>query len=227
MILGIENNNVSAQNQVQKKHYIEIFDNDGEINVLFIGNSITRHEPKTEIGWENDWGMAASKRENDYVHVTVKALEERFGKINYCIANCGAWELNYHQDGLLEEWSVARNFKADIVIARIGENIWQARAHFSACPIAPQYAKMLEYFCLNPNARVIVTDLFWANVEIDEAIYQTAQEKGYEFVSINDLGEKDENMAIGTFWHSGVAIHPNDLGMQRIAGRIVKQIFSK
>ena len=126
---NIEKNNVSAQAQVQKRNYIEIFDNGGKLNVLFVGNSITRHEPKPEIGWDNDWGMAASKLENDYVHVTIKILEEKLGKINYCVANCGEWELNYEQDGLISQWAAARDFQADIVIIRIGENIWNTKGN--------------------------------------------------------------------------------------------------
>ena len=220
----IEKNNVSAQAQVQRRNYIEIFDNGGKINVLFIGNSITRHEPKPEIGWANDWGMAASKKENDYVHVTVKLLEEKLGKINYCIANCGEWELNYYQDDLLAEWKKARDFKADIVIIRIGENIWQARENFEKAPIEPHYAKMVEYFCSNPSVDVILTDLFWGNEQIDQVIRKVAKEKGYKLVELGDLGERGENMAIGKFWHKGVAIHPNDNGMRKIAERIVEKV---
>ena len=225
--MGIEKNNVSAHQQVQKRNYIEIFDNGGKINVLFIGNSITRHEPKSEIGWDNDWGMAASSRENDYVHVTVKLLEEKLGKVNYCIANCGEWELNYYQDELLTEWEKARNFKADIVIIRIGENILNARDKFKEYPIAPRYAKMVEYFSSNPSAKVVVTDLFWHYEEIDNAIHTVAKEKGYPLVCLNDLGKAEENMAIGQFGHSGVAIHPNDVGMRKIAERIVEKICQK
>ena len=225
--MGIEKNNVSAHQQVQKRNYIEIFDNGGKINVLFIGNSITRHEPKSEIGWDNDWGMAASSRENDYVHVTVKLLEEKLGKVNYCIANCGEWELNYYQDELLTEWEKARNFKADIVIIRIGENILNARDKFKEYPIAPRYAKMVEYFSSNPSAKVVVTDLFWHYEEIDNAIHTVAKEKGYPLVCLNDLGKAEENMAIGQFWHSGVAMHPNDNGMRKIAERIVEKICQK
>ena len=55
----IEKNNVSALRQIQNKNRVEIVDNAGKTRVLFVGNSITRHEPKPEIGWINDWGMAA------------------------------------------------------------------------------------------------------------------------------------------------------------------------
>ena len=44
--------------------------------VLFLGNSITRHPPLASIGWNNDWGMAASAREKDYAHVLASALGE-------------------------------------------------------------------------------------------------------------------------------------------------------
>lgn len=222
--MDIEKNTVSAQQQVQKSNYIEIFNAGAKISVLFIGNSITRHEPKSEIGWDNDWGMAASAREKDYVHIAVQLLEKKFGKVNYCIANCGEWELNYYQDDMISNWEKARNFYADIVVIRIGENIWQARDKFAEYPLAKRYAEMVEYFSVNPSAKVLLTTLFWRNDSIDEAIKQVAQEKGYILVDLNDLGDKAENKAIGQFWHSGVAIHPNDNGMRQIAERIVEKI---
>ncbi|MDE6490149.1 MAG: beta galactosidase jelly roll domain-containing protein, partial [Muribaculaceae bacterium] len=40
----------------------------GAINVLCLGNSITRHERKDDIEWFSEWGMAASREENDYCH---------------------------------------------------------------------------------------------------------------------------------------------------------------
>ena len=45
-----------------------------KIKILFMGNSITKHAKKPEIGWNNDCGMAASSVENDYVHQIVKKI---------------------------------------------------------------------------------------------------------------------------------------------------------
>jgi hypothetical protein len=68
--------------------------------------------------------MAASKKENDYVHVAVRLLEKKYGKINYLLANCGEWELCYYNDELLQNWKKARDFCADVVVIRIGENMY-------------------------------------------------------------------------------------------------------
>ena len=219
--MDIQNNTVSAEKQVQKSRYTEIFDNGGKLNVLFIGNSITRHEPKPEIGWNHDWGMAATKRENDYVHIAVRLLEKKYGKVNYCIANCGAWELRYFDDGLICEWERAKNFPADVVVIRLGEIIAQAKDKLSLEPVAPHYTKMLKYFVNSPNVKVIITGLFWQQETIEKAIEQVAREQDCVFVRLSDLGEDESNMAIGEFAHRGVAMHPNDRGMKKIAERIV------
>ena len=42
--------------------------------VLFVGNSITLHGPRPQIGWTNNWGMAASARDKDYVHLLQKKI---------------------------------------------------------------------------------------------------------------------------------------------------------
>ena len=44
------------------------------LKVLCLGNSITRHEYKADIEWFSEWGMAASKEENDYCHQLQKLL---------------------------------------------------------------------------------------------------------------------------------------------------------
>ena len=44
--------------------------------MLIVVNSITRHGPNKEIGWDGDWGMAASCPECDYVHRLFSMLKE-------------------------------------------------------------------------------------------------------------------------------------------------------
>nr|HPJ23025.1 hypothetical protein [Clostridia bacterium] len=63
--------------------------------ILFVGNSITWHPVKEEIGWLNEWGMAASSDDNDYVHITMRKIYERFPGAEYKIAWAVAWEREY------------------------------------------------------------------------------------------------------------------------------------
>ena len=47
--------------------------------VLFLGNSITLHGPAPKIGWDGNWGMAASTREKDFVHVLLSRIAKSAG----------------------------------------------------------------------------------------------------------------------------------------------------
>lgn len=123
--------------------------------MLFIGNSITLHEKAPSIGWDCEWGMAASSQDKDYVHQVLATLRERFGEIAYCIVNAAT---------------------------------------------------------------------FWECEAISAPMKEVAIRLGTDFISISDLGYHDENKVIGLFEHKGVASHPGDLGMRRIAERIL-QIF--
>lgn len=222
--MGIEKNTVAAANQLAKSNQLYTVEQSGTHRVLFVGNSITRHGPKPDIGWYGDWGMAASAQEKDYVHVTLRMLEEAWGKVDYCVLNIADWERNYWDTSILSRWQNARDFAADVVIIRVGENIWGVRDKLDEIDLYPYFDEMIRFFCKNPEAQVIVTDLFWAKDKIDDVIRKIVRERGYTFVPLNDLGDVDENKALGLFEHSGVSHHPSDLGMQRIAERIVEKI---
>lgn len=213
-------NNVSAQNQLNGNPNITYERNEGGLKVLFVGNSITRHGYKADIGWYGDWGMAASSKDKDYVHRTIAMLEEKYGKIDACITQGAAWERDYFEaeKTLSERYGEARDFGAELVIIRIGENMPKGSA--PACK--PQFDKMIKFFASRENAKVIVTDSFWRNDDRDGMIREIAEENGYTFCHICDLEEDESNMAIGLFEHKGVARHPSDLGMERIAKKIVE-----
>ena len=218
-------NNVSVRNQIEPNKYVQMFFERNSVKkVLFVGNSITRHAPKADIGWNGDWGMAASCKENDYVHIVVEALKEKYGKIDYCIAQCGLWEMNYFNgDDILEQWySEARDFNADIVIIRIGENINRDKNKEINCK--PYYDKMIKFFAKNPDAKVIVTDNFWKIEVLDNIIREVVGENGYTFCHIGDLEDDDKTLAIGLFEHKGVSLHPGDYGMKCIAQRILEKL---
>lgn len=218
-------NTVPAAKQLEIDRMVRFFrEPDSKLKVLFVGNSITLHGYKPEIGWYGEWGMAASCQENDYVHRVVSALKEKYGPLDYCIAQASKWEMNYFEsEQMLEEYyQSARAFEADIVIIRIGENI--SREAIQKINCKPYYDKMISFFASNENAKVIVTDNFWKIEALDAVFKEVIGENGYIYCQLGDLETDERTMAIGQFEHEGVARHPSDYGMQCIAERILSCI---
>lgn len=220
-------NTVSAENQVHDDYRVKIVEKAGaKIKLLMIGNSIIRHEPKEEIGWFHDWGMAASDITKDFAHVTIDLIEKKLGQpVNYCIVHLSDWEKNYWNDDILNNFEKARDYKADIVISRIGENCWGVRDKLDEIDLFPHFDKMVKYFISNPNAQVICSDLFWPFEPVDKVIHKVWETNPtYKTVKLGDLGVRDDCKALNDYWHSGVRIHPNDLGMRLIAERLVEKV---
>ena len=218
---SILQNSVDAQNQTHEKLKIVESENPNAKRILFFGNSITLHERKPEIGWHNNWGMAASAEEKDYVHIVLKGMRERYGDISYAVVNVSEWERNYWKNEVLEKFQATKAFHADIIIFRFGENVYHEQlAQHSLLDGLQAFA---NHF-VGGATKVIVTDCFWEHEHICNALKTLAEQNGYDFVSLVDLGYQKENMAIGLFEHEGVALHPGDLGMQRIAERILEKL---
>lgn len=116
-------NTVDARNQLTGKKYLRFGELQGSPKILFAGNSMAWHAPKADIGWSGDWGMAASKRENDYVHQTMRLVREKYPNATYCIAQCAYWERNMNDDNVFDEYSDLKDFDADAVVIILGENI--------------------------------------------------------------------------------------------------------
>ena len=220
----INENTVKAEGQVAISDLITVKESGAGLRVLFVGNSITKHGPSAEIGWHGNWGMAASLEEADYVHVAVSLLEKKYGAVDYMICQASRWERKFWDISVLDCLAAARDFAADVVVIRLGDNMWNVRDEFEKHDMVSHYTEMVSFFASKPEAKVIVTDLFWRGEPIDNMIHEAAKRAGYTLVEIGDLGASDENMAIGRFEHHGVAVHPGDLGMRRIAERIVEKI---
>jgi hypothetical protein len=219
-------NTVSAENQLTKNDNIQFINcnNNNDKKILIIGNSITRHGPKADIKWNNDWGMAASAKDKDYVHILMSKIKKIYKKPAFCIAQMAEWEMKYWSNEILYKYNNASDFKPDIIIIRICENV--NCSSFTQYPFKNYYQKLINYFKVDKNAEILLTNSFWQNNQIDYIIKKIAEENSYKFVDLNDLGKNDKMKATGLFEHSGVAAHPNDIGMQEIAQRIFDSLFS-
>lgn len=71
----MDKNTVEAKNQLKESEVVrfERLESSG-LRVMFVGNSITLHGVKEDIGWMNCWGMAASTKEKDYVHRCIEKI---------------------------------------------------------------------------------------------------------------------------------------------------------
>ena len=215
----MDKNTVSAAQQLKKTGPVRFFNPEGNgKRVMFVGNSITLHGKKEDIGWPGEWGMAASAKEKDYVHLLMSAISEKSPDCSFCICQVAEWERQYKNGNSVHElYEAARDFHADIIVMRFVENC--PKKDFDKQIFKTETVHLLKY--LNPfnTANLILTTGFF-NHPADTGIIELAKEFSLPLVKLGDLGEKDEMKAIGLFEHSGVANHPGDLGMKNIADRI-------
>ena len=74
----IKKNTVDSSGQIKDSDFVKFHNPNGKgLRVMFVGNSITLHNVKPEIGWFNYCGMAASTAEKDYVHLLEKRISEK------------------------------------------------------------------------------------------------------------------------------------------------------
>lgn len=190
---------------------------DNAVKVLFAGTAITYCNSNPDTGWNNSCGMAASCAENDYVHLTVNNLAKKYKYVNYAILDVTEWEKNCMAGVSLDKYNDARDFNADIIIMQIGENI--VFDDFNEGVFKSAYIHFADFLNKSTNAKFILTSCFWRNT-VDDCIKKIAEKRRYPFVYLGNYGDDGNQMAIGEFENSNVAMHPSDKGMNSIANDI-------
>ncbi len=219
-MLTERDNTVPAGNQITANAPMR-GEGDGHPRVLFLGNSITLHGPKPEIGWKGDWGMAASREACDYVHVFMEAFREEHPSASWRVGQLAEWERNFWKDeAVLSPFSPLRDWRADYVFSVIlGANT--PPEALDAHDYAAHNETMLRYFDPTGRAKVIATTMFWRSDAKDAAVRRAAHSLGAACVELGGLGDMKEMMALERFEHRGVAMHPGDPGMRAIAERLL------
>lgn len=219
----MDKNTVPATNQLKQDKSTYYINGDGKgKRFLIVGNSITLHGVKEDIGWYGNYGMAASCMEKDYVHVLADKINKIAQDSAFCIKQGSVWEVNHAKDYNLDEsFAVARDFNADVIIVRLVENCSPNEP--DTLLFRDNYKKFVEYLKGEGNPQIILTSGFWKH-PCDKDIKAVADECGYDFVPLGELGEDEAMKAIGLFEHSGVANHPGDKGMEEIARMIFEKI---
>ena len=206
--------NVSRNNQIidSSKVYF-LGDPDAPFKVLVLGNSITRHGPKADIGWHGDWGMAASSKEKDFVHRLFNMLEESGRKTYMRVRQGTYWECNFLKEECLSDFIGERDFEADLVVFRLGDNV-----KLSEVPYFKDALIKFINFLKGEKTKFIFTSVFYNSSERNDILKEVAEMFSSPYT---DIVCKDKKYtAAGLFEHSGVAGHPGDLGMEMIATNI-------
>ena len=220
-MIDIKNNTVAASNQMVNASSIVSYmgDKNAPLKILVVGNSITRHGPKPDIGWERDWGMAASAPEKDYVHLLYAKLRAADVSPFMMIRQASGWEIGYLNEDILDKFADERAFDADIVIYRLGENVKKETKY----AFREKLEAFINHIC--PRGKVIFATCFWKNEIVDDGIRDLAEKRGEPCVDIVCTAE--DQMALEPFEHKGVAMHPGDKGMEMIAEKIADAVLAE
>lgn len=201
----------------------------GSPRILFLGNSVTYHPPSADIGWYGDWGMAASARENDYVHLVMSAIKEAYPEAAFCMAQGSVWETTLENCDYEEAFGAAKEFEADIILCSLEANIPEDT--FDGTIFQREMERLQQYLGRpDGSTRLIMASSICRIPKKDAAIEAYAKAHHARYQYIGDIFEKEENLAIGRFSHVGVAHHPGDAGMRCLAGRyidILREILNR
>lgn len=189
--------------------------------VLIFGNSITKHGPAPHIGWNGNWGMAASAEDKDYVHVLMAKIKEYNPDTQFLYDNIADFEQKFW-DYDMDLRPKYKDFNADVIIMRISENVNDTEAKNR--DFAKYYAELIRFVNPSGKAAVFCTNGFWPNENVNPQIQKVCEENGYTFVDISHLYQEESNMAKELFENPDVGRHPSDQGMSNIASILWNQL---
>ena len=199
----------------------------GYRKVLFLGNSITKHGPKSDIDWSGNRGMAASAESKDYVHLVTKALSDKSGSApEVLVKNIADFERAYAGYDIAGKLNDAIEFGADLIIVAIGENVPELKTPEDRANFQSSVGRLLAALKADRQPTILVRSCFWANAAKDEALKEACAAARGIYVNIGGLGKVEANYARSErpFKHAGVANHPGDQGMAAIAEALMKAL---
>jgi hypothetical protein len=194
--------------------------------VLFLGNSITYHASKPDIGWTGNWGMDASSQATDYAHLVAGAIAARNGgnqpamqAVN--VVGYGGFEQNYGPSYEVQtELGTLLAWHPDILVAEIGDNVTASLTTPEAqTAFADSYEEVLTAFKDVGAPEVFVVSTFWASGVTDGILRNACDRVHGAYVDISSLYANPAN-------RGGWGGHPNDAGMAAIADAVFGQMVA-
>ncbi len=185
-------------------------------SIFIIGNSLSRHAPRPDIGWQLDNGMAATEPEKDYAHIIRKRVSELTGR--EADLTISRMNMEANMAGL----PVKMPEHADIVILQVGDNYKGKLAPEEA---RKRYGNMLKTLKETYPGAVIVAVSDWRSGPT-ELMRTAAAANDIPWVSIKAIGQNPKMSAAAEKHFSAWAInwHPGNAGMAAIADEIWKTL---
>jgi len=215
-------NTVPGAGQIGCGRYVRFEGSGRDGGLLVVGSSYAWHAPKPEeLGWNGDWGMAASAREKDCAHLLWAELRKTDPDAPLCIAQSADWERNYTGDvEILErDFASLRNLRPKWIcfVTTAGNSPVEMERR---CPVTPYYVNMVEWFRkLNPEAKIVVSTTSRLP-RLRDGVTAWAAAHGVPVVNHDFLDTPGTGYrATGLFRHPGVAWHPSDKGFAEMARR--------
>jgi lysophospholipase L1-like esterase len=225
-----------AQEPNQKQSEIRI----GNLKVnklLILGNSVALHGPAPQIGWNGNWGMAASSREKDFAHVlhsrVSKATRQEPELLVLNLADFERKQTDFDFDQGLKE---SLSFEADVVIVAVGANAPALESDDAKQRYRSAFEQLLSRLRQKKSTTLLVRGEFWPDLAKEQIMREVCEKAGGTYVPLLGLNKEPANLgsADQKFEHAGVAGHPGDRGMRLIANelwnaieKIAKQEMSK
>ena len=185
----------------------------GRPRVLVLGNSITRHGPRPEIGWTNDFGMAASSADRDFVHVLAAKARAEFPSASFELANvAGTFERTFGKGVELErDFGRFRDWRPDAVILFFGANCPKT---YDAKPdgrFGRELERLRNFLANDGKTRFLFCQGFYDRPVLDAEKKALAAKYGDVYVPMADIRSRNDV--------KGRYSHPSDNGMRLIAER--------
>lgn len=208
----------------------DFFQTKEDVSYLAIGNSLTIH-PVMENVWWGEWGMAATTKENDYVHLVDAHLSETYD-VTTTAYNFTDWETSTDRASMLPALDPYLSSDLDLITIQLGENITDGLTTLN-----DDYTTLVSYIeekC--PNAQIMILDEFcWPKPEIQAAQKQAADTFGLSYLDLSAIRTDAYRAGLGTnvmgddgnlhaITEGTVAEHPNDKGMRYIANQIIANL---
>lgn len=201
--------------------------------ILFLGNSLTLHGPKAEIGWTGNWGMAASAQDKDYVHLLTAAIDARTGSqlvleptpvagkknAENVINIADIFERGYAN---YEAAKIRKqlDWKANIIVVQCGENV--PSKGFDAEAFQKGLRALLNDLKESGNPQIFVTgNILWGNPGLD-AIKRAVCAEDPAHRTFVDIRAYQSDIPV-----NGPVGHPSDAGMKLIAETLFAAISKK